>query len=77
LHHHILRELVNEWFEQEDDVPFMEKVFKIKEEKRVLIPAVTHVDGTGRLQTVTKRINEKYYNLIYIFYKKTETSLYY
>ena len=36
----------------DDDVPFMMQVFQIRAEKRALIPAVTHVDGSGRLQTV-------------------------
>ena len=49
----ILREAVKDWFETDDDVPFMMQVFKIREEKRKEIPAVTHVDGSGRLQTVT------------------------
>lgn len=60
----ILREYVHEYFEQDDDVFFMERVFKIKTDKRELIPAVTHVDGTGRLQTVHKDISPKYYSLI-------------
>jgi len=63
----ILREYVSEWFEQDDDVPFMEKVFKVIREKRELIPGVTHVDGTGRLQTVTKDSNPQFYDLINIF----------
>lgn len=67
----ILREYVGEYFEQEDDVYFMEKVFKIKSEKRALLPAVTHVDGTGRLQTVHKDISLKYYMLIDKFREKT------
>ena len=41
-----------EWFEEDDAVPFMMQVFQIREEKRAIIPAVTHVDGSGRLQTV-------------------------
>jgi len=67
----ILREYVNEYFEQEDDVFFMERVFKIRPEKRELIPAVTHVDGTGRLQTVHKDITPLYYKLIDKFRQKT------
>ena len=43
----ILREKVSDWFEQEDEVPFMMKVFQILSEKRTKIPAVTHVDGSG------------------------------
>ncbi len=49
----------------------MEKVFKIKPEKRPLIPAVTHVDGTGRLQTVSKRTNPRYWKLIDGFRQRT------
>ena len=48
----ILREAVADWFELEDEVPFMMQVFPIREERRRQIPAVTHVDGSGRLQTV-------------------------
>lgn len=67
----ILKEYVSEYFEITDDVPFMEKVFPIKEDKRSLIPAVTHVDGSGRLQTVDKNVSPRYYNLIDTFRKKT------
>ena len=67
----ILEEHVSEWFEVSYPVPFMEKVYKIKEDKRALIPAVVHVDGTGRLQTVSKTINPRYYRLIEEFYKLT------
>lgn len=63
----ILREQVREWFEEEDDVPFMMQVFQIREEKRGIIPAVTHVDGSGRLQTVHKNTNPRYYRLIEAF----------
>jgi carbamoyltransferase len=60
----VLREAVPEWFETDDDVPFMMQVFQIRESKRPLIPAVTHVDGSGRLQTVTREANPLYYALI-------------
>jgi len=63
----ILREYVSEWFEEDDDVPFMIKVFQIREEKRPEIPAVTHVDGSGRLQTVYKETNPRYFGLIEAF----------
>ena len=63
----ILREQVIEWFEEEDDVPFMMQVFQIREEKRREIPAVTHVDGSGRLQTVHRETNPRYYRLIEAF----------
>ena len=68
----ILREHVENWFENDDEVPFMMKVYQIKENKRSEIPAVTHVDGSGRLQTVYKETNQKYYNLINEFYNLTK-----
>ena len=67
----ILKEFVSDYFEKIDNVPFMEKVFQIKEEKRKLLAAVTHIDGSGRLQTVDKQVEPKYYELIEDFYKKT------
>ncbi len=60
----ILREHVAEWFEQEDDVPFMMEVFQVRAEKRALVPATTHVDGSGRLQTVHRETNPRYHRLI-------------
>ncbi|HSP44834.1 MAG TPA: carbamoyltransferase C-terminal domain-containing protein, partial [Chthoniobacterales bacterium] len=67
----ILRESVAEWFEQDDDVPFMMEVFQIRPEKRALIPAVTHVDGSGRLQTVHRESNPLYHELITAFQSLT------
>ena len=49
----------------------MEKVYPVRESKRKEIPAVTHVDGSGRLQTVDKNISPRYYGLIETFRKKT------
>jgi carbamoyltransferase len=60
----VLDKYVSEWFEEDDDVPFMMQVFQVRAEKRPLIPAVTHVDGSGRLQTVSQRTNPLYYSLI-------------
>lgn len=71
----ILREHVKDWFEQEDDVPFMMKVYQVKKNKRQEIPAVTHVDGSGRLQTVKQETNIKYYNLIKQFYRLTNVPI--
>jgi carbamoyltransferase len=60
----VLREAVPEWFELDGDVPFMMQVYPIREAKRAQIPAVTHVDGSGRLQTVEAETNPRYYRLI-------------
>src|SRR5271157_3692661 len=59
--------VVSDWFEEDDAVPFMMQVFQIREEKRAAIPAVTHVDGSGRLQTVSRRTNPRYARLIEAF----------
>ena len=63
----IRREAVGTWFETDYDVPFMMQVYQIREERRGEIPAVTHVNGSGRLQTVTERQNPRYYRLIGAF----------
>lgn len=63
----ILQEHVSEWFEQDGEVPFMMQVFQIREAKRVQIPAVAHVDGSGRLQTVLRHTNPRYHRLISAF----------
>jgi carbamoyltransferase len=60
----VLAEAAGEWFEEDDAVPFMMQVFQIREEKRTQIPAVTHVDGSGRLQTVYRHTNPRYHHLI-------------
>ena len=67
----ILEEHVGEWFEINEPTPYMEKVFPIRPERHSQIPAVTHVDGSGRLQTVSKRTNPLYHALISRFHEKT------
>tara|TARA_B100001540_G_C15801605_1_gene640142 strand:- start:52 stop:1776 length:1725 start_codon:yes stop_codon:yes gene_type:complete len=67
----ILEEYVNEYFVQNDEVLFMEKVYDIKKEKHSTIPAVTHVDGTGRLQSVNRNISPRFYRLISSFQRKS------
>lgn len=63
----ILRASVADWFEEDVDVPFMNQVVRIRAEKRAAIPAVTHVDGTGRLQTVSVSDNSRFHRLIEAF----------
>lgn len=67
----ILYEKTAEYFEKSHPTPFMIKVFNIKKEKQKEIPAVTHVDGTGRLQTVKREDNPLYWSLIKEFEKIT------
>ena len=60
----ILEECVDQWFEMsstfDKEVPYMMKVYKFKADKQSLVPAVCHVDGSGRLQSVTNKRNGRY-----------------
>jgi carbamoyltransferase len=67
----ILAEHVADYFEQTHPAPSMLMVYAIKHGRRAEIPAVTHIDGSGRLQTVTRELNPKYYRLIESFHKLT------
>jgi len=60
----ILEERVGDYFEQTHPAPTMLMVYQVRPEKRSEIPAVTHVDGSGRLQTVSRGVNARYYQLI-------------
>jgi carbamoyltransferase len=71
----VLREKVADWFVRDDDVPFMLQVIAIRPERRGQIPAVTHVDGSGRLQTVDQAGNSRYHALIEAFFRLTEVPM--
>ncbi len=71
----VLREAVPTYFEQTVDSPFMQHVVKIRPEWRGRLPAVTHVDGTGRLQTVDQASNPLYHALISAFQRRTGVGL--
>ena len=55
--------------------PYMSYAIPVKEEKKSIIPAITHVDGTCRVQTVTKEQNKKFYEIIKLFYEKTNVPI--
>ena len=67
----VLRPLVGTYFEQDIESPFMMHVVKIKPDWRDELPAVTHVDGTGRLQSLERDTNPRYYDLIETFRRRT------
>ena len=73
----ILEEHAHDWFEMGrlKSSPWMSYAIPVKENKRKEIPAVIHVDGTCRLQTVNKEQNPFYYNLIKEFYDRTDVPL--
>src|SRR5690606_26850555 len=63
----VLEEALDDYFVGAAPDPFMQQVYPIRPERRAEIPAVTHVDGTGRLQTVSRRTNPEYWELIRAF----------
>src|SRR5215831_12873154 len=63
----ILAEATSAYFEKSHPSPFMTLAYGVRQEKRDKIPAPTHVDGTGRLQTVTREANPRYHALISAF----------
>ena len=70
----ILHEKLKEWFEvnkEDDESPYMLRVMRFHEECAKRVPAVAHVDGTGRVQTVRRESNERLYRLLQKFYERT------
>src|SRR6266511_1974965 len=70
----ILREKLTEWFEtcdEKDESPYMLRVLRFREEVAKLVPAVRHVDSTGRVQTITREANGRLYQLLFRFYQQT------
>ncbi len=67
----ILEEYLEEYFEEPVPSPFMLLVFKVKPEKRLAVPATEHVDHTGRVQSVSRTVNPRFWRLIEAFRKRT------
>ncbi|HZU21685.1 MAG TPA: carbamoyltransferase [Terriglobales bacterium] len=67
----VLEEKVGEYFEQTHPSPTMLMVYQVRPERRSVIPAVTHVDGSGRLQTVSRASNPKFHALISAFERRS------
>ena len=67
----VLEERTADYFEQSHPAPTMLMVYQVRAERRAEIPAVTHVDGSGRLQTVSREVNPRYYQLISDFNELT------
>jgi carbamoyltransferase len=71
----ILEERTADYFEQDHPAPTMLMVYQVRPERRAEVPAITHVDGSGRLQTVSREVNARYYQLISDFDKLTGVPL--
>ncbi len=67
----VLEEYVDAYFEDAFASPFMQMVFKVRPEQRAKIPAIRHVDQTGRVQSVSKSVNPKFWRLIEAFRQRT------
>ena len=67
----VLEERASEFFEIDVESPYMLFICDVKKDKRKLLPAITHVDGTARLQTLNRDRNEKFYDLVKIFGEET------
>jgi carbamoyltransferase len=67
----VLREVAHEYFEGVEDSPYMLLVYPVRPEQRSRVPAITHVDGTARVQTVTRDANPLFYGLIEAFGRRT------
>ena len=68
----VMKEFQDEWFHSDFNNPYMSSIAYVKDVKKKLIPAVTHIDGTARFQTVDKKKNLHFYNLICEFYNITK-----
>ncbi len=71
----VLEERTGEWFERSEPSPFMLMVYQVRPDRRERIPAVTHADGSGRLQTVSRKTNPRYHALISEFERQTGVGL--
>ncbi|HEU4383419.1 MAG TPA: carbamoyltransferase C-terminal domain-containing protein, partial [Anaeromyxobacteraceae bacterium] len=71
----VLEERAGEWFERSEPSPFMLMVYQVRPDRRERVPAVTHADGSGRLQTVSRRTNPRYHALISEFERQTGVGL--
>ena len=67
----VLRDHATDWFDLDGDVPFMNRVVPVRPDRRDQIPAVTHVDGTARVQTVTEEDDPVTFELIRRFHQRT------
>ena len=67
----VAEEALDEYFDHAVPDPFMLQVYPVRAEKRSVVPAITHVDGSGRLQTVSGSSNPRYYRLIKAFEQLT------
>lgn len=67
----VLEEEVEHWFEDAYPTKFMLHTFQMKEDKKIKIPAVLHVDGSARIQTLNRKDNKELYNLLKVFMDRT------
>ena len=71
----VLKEKQIEWFQSDYENQYMSSISQVRPEKKKLVPAITHVDGSARLQTVDESLNPKLTSLIKSFYNITKVPI--
>lgn len=71
----VLEDYYQDWFDTNQPSPYMSRIMPVCEDKRSIVPGITHVDGTARIQTVTEEQNPRWYGLINEFYKITQVPM--
>ncbi|HLD97661.1 MAG TPA: carbamoyltransferase [Candidatus Nanoarchaeia archaeon] len=71
----VTAEDAKDYFEVDIEVPFMSFVYPVRKDKQKLLPAITHVDGSGRLQTIRREANQRYYDVIKEFEKHSKVPI--
>ena len=64
----VLEDHYKDYFDTNSPSPYMSRICKVKSDK---VPGITHIDGTARIQTVNRKFNQKFYDIINAFYKET------
>lgn len=71
----VLKNFEREWFESNSYSPYMSSLSNVLKHKKLIVPAITHFDGTARLQSVDYKMNPRFYELLKSFYKLTNVPI--
>ena len=71
----VLREHVVDWFQRDASSPYMSFVLQLKPEKIALVPAIAHLDGSARVQTLTKADNDWYYDFVKLWHERSRVPM--
>ncbi len=71
----VLEDFQSQWFDSNFYSPYMSSLANVKNDKKTIVPAITHIDGTARLQSVSQKTNPRFYKLIKSFYNLTKVPI--